>query len=398
MQLIHQTVAQLAERNQPLPLCTYIYDLPHLRARVRAIKTQLPANCELFYATKANPDRKILAALADVVDGFEVASGGELAHVTSTLPNVPIIFGGPGKLRHELQRALDHSVELIHVESLHELKQLQALAAQSGHHQDILLRMNIALDDTPLTRLAMAGRPTPFGLDEQHLPEVMQVLSDCGNLTLRGFHFHLMSHQCDADKHIQLIQVCIQRYKAWMDTYQLELDHLNVGGGFGIDYSPTAAHFHWDTFCQKLRDLVNEEDFTAHTLRFESGRYITATCGYYAAEVIDIKQNFGEYFAICRGGTHHFRTPAAQNHNHPFTVIAGRNRQRESQIEGVNVSMVGQLCTPKDVFAKQQRIEKIAIGDFVVFSLAGAYAWNISHQNFLMHEPPNFEYIEAGHC
>lgn len=55
--------------------------------------------------------------------------------------------------------------------------------------------------------------------------------------------------------------------------------------------------------------------------------------------------------------------------------------------------MVGQLCMPKNVLASQQPVTALAIGDLLVFTLAGAYAWNISHRDFLMHEPPQMIFL-----
>ncbi|MCT7655071.1 hypothetical protein MBH78_10910 [Oceanimonas sp. NS1] len=110
-------------------------------------------------------------------------------------------------------------------------------------------------------------------------------------------------------------------------------------------------------------------------------------------EVLDIKRNHGEWFAIGRGGTHHFRTPAAQDHDHPFHLVRG---ERPPRLRNENVTLVGQLCTPKDVLARRQPIQELAIGDWLVFRHAGAYAWNISHQRFLMHPAPGQIFLRGG--
>jgi len=118
-------------------------------------------------------------------------------------------------------------------------------------------------------------------------------------------------------------------------------------------------------------------------------------------QVLDIKQNHGQYFAIGHGGTHHFRTPAAQNHDHPFFVCAGDAAEQGQfsdfvypEIKQQTVTLVGQLCTPKDVLASQQYVESLSIGDYLVFTQAGAYAWNISHQHFLLHAAPIKYFID----
>ena len=70
------------------PLCAYIYDLEALTEHVTSMMSVLPNNCELYYASKANPEEKILSTLAPLVDGFEAASGGELAWLNENQPHV----------------------------------------------------------------------------------------------------------------------------------------------------------------------------------------------------------------------------------------------------------------------------------------------------------------------
>jgi diaminopimelate decarboxylase len=57
------------------------------------------------------------------------------------------------------------------------------------------------------------------------------------------------------------------------------------------------------------------------------------------------------------------------------------------------VTLSGQLCTPKDVLARDVRVRRLRAGDLVAFAMAGAYAWNISHSRFLMHTEPGCYYI-----
>ncbi|MFD3240650.1 type III PLP-dependent enzyme [Rahnella perminowiae] len=383
--LVLKTLQQLQQQRAE-PFCAYVYDLDALSQHISAMRSALPAGCELFYAAKANPEAPVLHTLHEYVDGYEAASGGELNWLREQVPDKPLIFGGPGKLESELQQAVQLGVEVLHVESLTELHRLQAIALRENQTVSVLLRMNIVLDGIGGTRLMMGGKPTPFGLDEQELPAALREIAASPLIKLRGFHFHLMSHQLDVDNHLALIRLYLEKVRNWCDEWQLDVDLINVGGGMGINYLDPEQHFDWANFCQRLPDVMQISQALGWTLRFECGRYIAADCGYYVMEVLDVKKNLGEWFAIGRGGTHHFRTPAAQNHNHPFSVL--RREQHAAWITDQHVTVVGQLCTPKDVLARQQPIAALAAGDWLVFSLAGAYAWNISHQNFLMHNPP----------
>lgn len=127
-------------------------------------------------------------------------------------------------------------------------------------------------------------------------------------------------------------------------------------------------------------------------MRIEPGRSISAYCGWYVTDVLDVKRAHGSWYAILRGGTHHLRTPADRSHDQPCVMFSGARRDVPA-VTDEPVTLVGQLCTPKDVFARRVRVEKIAVGDVVAFAMAGAYAWNISHHEFLMHPRPGFHYV-----
>ena len=386
---VRELVAQMRAAADE-PLCAYVYDLDALASHARWMRNQLPEGCELYYAAKANADEPILRTLAPWVDGFEAASGGELRWLRQCQPERALLFGGPGKLDSELAEALAEPGCTLHVESLGEMRRLVRIAEASGRQASIFLRMNIGIDGVGDTRLMMGGKPTPFGMDEADLADALAIVArHPSSIRLEGFHFHLMSHQRDAEVQLRLVRAYLDIVHRWQDTYGIAVRTVNAGGGFGVDYADPSRSFDWAAFCEGLRTMLDERKETLR-LRFEPGRYASVACGWYVMEVLDIKRSHGEYFAVARGGTHHFRTPPAQGHDHPFRVLRSG---AAADIAGETVTLVGQLCTPKDILARQQPVEALAVGDCLAFPLAGAYAWNISHQNFLMHQPPKMLYL-----
>ncbi|MCD9592277.1 type III PLP-dependent enzyme, partial [Streptomyces sp. 8ZJF_21] len=178
-----------------------------------------------------------------------------------------------------------------------------------------------------------------------------------------------------------------------------DLTEVNVGGGMGVDYAHPDRRFDWAAYGKGMADLALRHP--GRTLRIEPGRALTVYCGWYVTEVLDIKHSGGEAFAVLRGGTHHIRTPATKQHDQPFQVLPmdttatwtrpwARPAVREEP-----VTLVGQLCTPKDVLARRVQVPELRAGDRVAFAMAGAYAWNISHHDFLMHPRPGFHYLDA---
>lgn len=380
------------------PWCGYIYDLEILRNHARALVATLPENCDLFYAIKANSDYPILDTLAPLVAGFEIASGGELAWVRGRFPHLPTVFGGPGKTDAELDQALGAGIEYIHVESTGELARLGLLARQRCLSQAILLRINLPLGQVDNVPLAMGGRATPFGIDAALLPECLQLLRGFPELRLEGVHFHLMSGQLDADIHLGLLEHYFRTLEDWERAHGLPVRHVNVGGGIGVNYRNPERPFDWPKFARGLHELIGRMDLSRWRIRFEIGRYLTASCGAYAMEVIDIKRCFGRTFVVGRGGTHHFRTPYAQGHSHPFFVLPSDRWSRPyPRLAATDepVTIVGQLCTPKDVLATDIPVDQIRLGDLLIFTHAGAYAWHISHHDFLRHPHPEHIFLRA---
>jgi diaminopimelate decarboxylase len=361
-------------------LPAYVYDLAALRTHVNAIRAALPSEVEFWYAAKANPAGPVLRALA--VDGIEVASAGELAHVHATLPTARIAFGGPAKSDADLAAAAQ--AHRVHVESAHELRRLGLAAARNRKPVNVLLRVNLPLA-VGAAVLSMGGGPSQFGLDPADVPACLEIIRGDPWLLFSGIHTHLASGLCAADQ-LALVGRVVEGVRA----LPVPVAEINLGGGMGVDYT-SDARFDWVSFGAGLRELCGDQ-----RLRIEPGRAVTAYCGWYAATVADVKHSQGTAFALIHGGTHHLRTPAAKGHDQPFDVLPVDHWDwpwPRPGVEHERVTVAGQLCTPKDVLARQVPTDRLRVGDRVVFGLAGAYAWHISHQDFLMHPHPTFHYL-----
>ena len=377
------------------PVCAYLYDLAHLRRRADMLHRCLPAQCKLFYAIKANSDAPILRALLHRTDGFEVASLGEIRAVRGVDDAVPIIFGGPGKTDVELEGALDQGVMLIHVESEHQLRRLDWIARHRNQRVDILLRVNPASVPQRAT-LRMGGQATQFGIEEAQIPALIELALGLPGVRLKGLHIHAISNNLDAQEHLALLEHYFDLADTWQRRYQLEFDWLNAGGGIGVNYAEPQASFDWEDFCTGLAGLIAARRPRFQVV-FECGRFLTADCGCYLADVTDLKHTYGKYFAILRGGTHHFRLPASWQHNHPFVVLpreAWPYPFPRPAVHETPVTLCGELCTPKDTLARDVRVERLRAGDCVAFLLAGAYGWHISHHDFLSHPHPERVYLD----
>ncbi|GAA4134056.1 type III PLP-dependent enzyme [Actinomadura keratinilytica] len=361
----------------------YVYDLPGLRSHAEAVCSALKSpqaadGPELYYAAKANPDAPLLRVLAPFVDGVEVSSGGELVHVRQVLPDARLAFGGPGKTDEELRLALDLGVHRLHVESPHELRRLASLDRPA----EILLRANLPVA-TSGAALSMSG---PFGMDEDALETCAELLTGHPRLRLRGVHAHLASG-LDAPAMLGLASRILGWAVPWLrDVCGITDPEVNLGGGMGVDYTAPDRLFDWKDYAAGLAALAPP----GVRLRIEPGRAVTAYHGWYVTDVLDVKTTHGHTYVVLRGGTHHLRTPVTKGHDQPFVPLPSGGAQEPTQ----RATLVGQLCTPKDVFARDVPVPSLQPGDVVAFAMAGAYAWNISHHDFLMHPKPEFHYLD----
>jgi diaminopimelate decarboxylase len=398
-------VRELAERlgRDDATLPAYLYDLAGLAAHVAGIRAAIPRGIEVFYAVKANPDPAVLRVVARQADGLEVSSGGELRHAAETAPACRLAFGGPGKTTAELASAIHAGTFRFHVESPQELYLLSLAAQAAGRPADILLRVNIPADATQGwvlpdagSGLVMGGRPAPFGMDPVLLDHCAEWLSagGSGHVRLRGLHAHLGSG-LDAAALLGTAAKILGFGREWCARHGVRRPEFNLGGGMAVDYRKPGSVFDWARYGRGLARAGQPGE----TLRIEPGRAVTAYCGWYVTRVLDVKWSHGEAFAVVAGGTHHLRTPAAKGHDQPFAVIpvdAWPHDWPRSGVAAEPVTIVGQLCTPKDVLARHVMVARLHAHDLVAFGLAGAYAWNISHHGFLMHPQPGFHYVGTG--
>lgn len=385
-------------RHPDEPFNAFIYDLDELRRNAARIVASLPAGAKYFYAIKANSDKKMLETLLPIVDGFEVASLGEVEKVREISGSADIIFGGPGKTDGEIENALRLRVSLLHVESIAELLRTNWIAERMGMKADILLRVNLR-GPLPSGTLQMCGVPSQFGIDEADIPQAIEITESCPSISLRGFHFHSMSNQLDAPQHAAMVGHYVERARQWQKQYGFDLRYVNAGGGVGINYEKLEAPFEWDTFVRMLEHIIEKEsegNAPCPEILFECGRYTAASCGYYAAEVLDIKHNGDTSFAVLNGGLHQFLLPGAWKHRHPFFIVPVDGWPYPLSRVEINdrpVTIVGRMNSPRDILAQNENIARLRIGDVIVFPYAGAYGWSISAHDFSSLQHPKFLYI-----
>ncbi|WP_100444375.1 type III PLP-dependent enzyme domain-containing protein [Glycomyces xiaoerkulensis] len=369
-------VAELA-RSLPSPACAWIYTPARLRERAAALRRALAPHTVL-YAMKACANPAVLAAAVETVDGVECASRGELT-LAEEAGAARLAFSGPAKTDQDWQAAAATETPLcVHAESLGELNGLAA----AGYLGPVALRVNRGRPVPGTHR--MTGPATPFGIDPDQVAAAAAHARALG-LDVAGFHLHAVSGCLDADAYADHVADGLAWSARAADEAGIELRYVNVGGGLGADPRGETIDL------ERLGERIAGIDTAGAELVFEPGRYLAADSGWYLAEIVDLKTVAGQAFALVRGGTHHFRLPAAWGYSHPFTLVAVDHWPHpwpRPRLQEVDLRVCGELCTPRDVLHAGRRVEAVAVGDRVLFANAGAYGWEISHDRFLAHQRP----------
>jgi diaminopimelate decarboxylase len=378
--------AALAEEAGDTPL--FVYDAAMLSARVAGLRGALPQRCDIHYAMKANPFAPVLRHMAGLVDGFDIASAGELTMALAAgMPADRISFAGPGKRDDELRAALDAGVT-INLESEGEARRLLGIAQQRGLTPRVAVRVNPDLE-LKGSGMRMGGGAKPFGVDAARAPALAQMVIDAG-ASWQGWHIFAGSQSLDGEAIIAMQAETIRLAARLSEEVGAAPPLVNLGGGFGIPYFPGDGGLDVAPIGTALGEAIADAPAILSDSHFavELGRWLVGEAGVYLTRVIDVKESHGETFAVVDGGLHH-QLAASGN----FGTVVRRNypaavaNRFGAPLAERPVSIVGCLCTPLDRLADQVILPPVKPGDLVAIFMAGAYGASASPASFLGHEP-----------
>ncbi|EDL50419.1 pyridoxal-dependent decarboxylase, exosortase A system-associated [Erythrobacter sp. SD-21] len=377
--------SDLAAEARRTPL--FVYSQTMIDERVARLRAAMPNRLRINYAIKANSFAPLLEHLARLVDGLDIASGGELAMVeTAGVAGARVSFAGPGKRDAELEAAIRAGVTL-NLESENEARRALAIGEKLGVTPRLAIRVN---PDFELkgSGMKMGGGAKPFGVDAERVPALAREIIGAG-CEFRGLHIFPGSQALDADAVIETQASTLDLAHRIASEAGLDLPKLNMGGGYGIPYFNGDTPLDIERVGAALEErFANLPDTLAGAELFiELGRYIVGEAGVYLTRILDRKESHGETYLVTDGGLHH-QLAASGNfgtvvrRNYPL-AIASRFDAEPSEVANV----VGCLCTPLDRLADKAQLPRAEVGDLVAVFCAGAYGASASPSAFLGQGP-----------
>lgn len=367
----------------------FVYDMAIVEAQVRHFRDAMPDTLHLHYAIKANPFAPLLARMAHLVDGFDIASGGEMdMALEAEMAPDRISFAGPGKRNDELSAAIFAGVT-INLESEGEARRALAVADAIGKTPRLAVRVNPDFD-LKGSGMRMGGGAKPFGVDADRAAALARMVIDAG-AAWQGWHIFAGSQNLDPLAIIETQAATIALAARLSDDVGASPALVNLGGGFGIPYFPGDQRLDirpigtaLDTALEQRADILRGSGFA-----IELGRWLVGEAGVYLTRVVDVKISQGETFVVVDGGLHH-QLAASGNfgtvvrRNYPIAVA---NRFGVAPA-AEPVTVVGCLCTPIDRLGDKVALQPVKEGDLIAIFLAGAYGASASPAAFLGHPSP----------
>lgn len=346
----------------------YYYDADLLRKTLQTINDEANKHqgfC-VHYAVKANAHPRVLRIIREAGLGADCVSGGEIeAALRAGFPADKIVYAGVGKSDWEINLGLEKEIFCFNVESIPELEVINSLAGASGKTARVAFRINPDVGAHTHANITTGLAENKFGIAMRDMEDVIAEAVRMEHVKFVGLHFHIGSQILDMGDFEALCNR-INDLQSQLERHQITVEHINVGGGLGIDYQhpnrvPIADfHAYFNTYAKKLRLRPGQ------TLHFELGRAVVAQMGSLITRVLYIKKGATKQFAIVDAGMTDLIRPALYQAYHKIENMS-------SDEEKETYDVVGPICESSDVFCKQIDLNCCHRGDLLAIRSAGAY-------------------------
>ena len=362
-----ETIKKFASTPTPF----YYYDLDLLGRTIKALKKESDKyGYHVHYALKANANDKILSVIEKAGLGADCVSGNEVKKATK-FGFDKIFFAGVGKSDEEINIALDRDITCFNCESLQEIEVIDGLAKKKKKVAPIAFRINPNVNANTHKYITTGLEENKFGINIWELEDVVKRTQQLKNAKITGIHFHIGSQITDLSAFKSL---CLRanEIQGWFISHKIQLEHINVGGGLGVDYHEPDKNSipdfvaYFGLFKQFLELRPNQ------TLHFEIGRAIVAQCGSLISKVLYVKKGVSTSFVILDAGMTELIRPALYQSYHKIENIS-QVPSLKSQVSSLKYDVVGPICESSDCFGKAVMLPETKRGDLVAIRTTGAY-------------------------
>ncbi|MDF2673340.1 MAG: lysA [Clostridiales bacterium] len=378
----------------------YVMDEDEIRRRCRDIKKYHMDKYKglAVYASKAFLNKEMCRIINSEGLGLDVVSGGELYTAASVdFPMDKVIFHGNNKGYKELEMAVEKGVGRIVIDNFYEIVNLEKILAPMERKINVMIRIIPGIDGHTHEFIQTGQVDSKFGfsLIDGSALKAVEIIKNSKFLKLKGIHAHIGSQLDENIIYKKEIEVLTEFAKSILDKFGIELDELNVGGGFGIYYVNGDIRRDISFFTNLINDTVIME-FKRHNLKrptviIEPGRWIAGEAGitlYTVGAIKDIK-GIRKYISVDGGMTDNPRPPL---YGAKYTAVVANNKDA---IESEKVTIAGKCCESGDILIKDIELPKVKSGDIIAVLSTGAYNYSMS-SNYNRNSRPAVVMVKDG--
>lgn len=392
-----------ASGDESLETPAYVYDLAAVRRAHRQLTDALPEPADLLYSLKANPHPAVLHQLAALGVRAEVSSPGELAAALAAgFAPGGIFYTGPGKRDQDVSGAIALGVRRFSVDSPYGLDQLDRLARAADTRVSALIRLNPPVPPAG-AGLAMTGGPKQFGADLDWLLEQPELFASRPHAELDGVHLYMGSNLHQETALLAMFRYGLEVVGQVENALGCRLPVIDLGGGFGAPYAADGQLPCFASLRERLAELLREGlpgwSEGQRRVVFESGRYLTATCGRFLTRVLDVKRSQGRRIVVLDAGVNHLGGMSGlykEGRVEPRLHVSGKPQQPADDQDLDGALVAGPLCHPLDLWTRQGSLPDVVPGDLVSIPNVGAYGLHLGLTLFHCHPLPLEVVVDEG--
>lgn len=341
-------VQQLAEKyDTPL----LVLSLDQVERNYRFLESAL-GRVKLYYAVKANPDRRLVNKVAELGGYFDVASDGEMTMLQEMgIAAERLVYANPIKTRRGLQVANATGVRKFTFDSAAEIDKM-ATAVPGG---TVLLRVRV---DNPK---ALVDLNIKFGANPDDALPLLRQAREQG-LDVAGICFHVGSQSSDATAHINALKLSRRIFDA-AAAEGMPLRLLDIGGGFPIP--SLKEDIDVKAMTAEIREALDRL-FPDTEIWAEPGRFICGTAVNLITRVIGMQRRNNTQWYFLDDGIYGTFSGVIFDH-WDFELETFKDAAQ------VPATFAGPSCDSFDVIFRDKPLAPLTIGDLILVPACGAY-------------------------
>ena len=363
----------------------YVMDEQKVRDAMRAYRSSMEkyygGNGLICYASKAFACKEMYRIANEEGLGVDVVSGGELYTALSTgFPAEKIGFHGNNKLPAEIRMALKNDVGRIIVDGLGELELVDRIAGELGVKANIILRITPGVDAHTHDFIRTGQIDSKFGLalETGAAMEGVKAALKAENICLKGLDCHIGSQIMDVEPFVHTGEIMMQFILDIKNETGVEMEELDLGGGFGIRYvgsdDPVPYDSYMEAVSEGIKAFADKHNLKTPFIFMEPGRSIVGEAGTTLYTVGAIKEIPGiRTYVSIDGGMSDNPRYALYQAKYDFLLAEKADAPADS-----TVTVAGKCCESGDLLGEHVKMPMPKTGDILAVLSTGAYNYSMA--------------------